>query len=524
MSTTPLTLYRPGLVVGRDAQVLHRAASPNFSGWLEHTRPAGGCARPIRLTGTIAAVDRNTGCITGQLHTDELPDRTLYKACGNRRETVCPDCAWIYRGDAYQVVCRGLTGGKGVPDFVGQHPVVFATFTAPSFGPVHHRHVPRHTCRNRQRCDCRPAPCHARSNAGTCEHAQLPACFARHDTDDPRLGQPLCLDCYDHTHQVVWNYFSGELWRRTKQAIGRHLAAHCCKRGIPFVRVVTASGKVRWVPPVRVSHGKVAEMQRRAAVHFHALLRLDGVDPDEPDALVPPPAGITVDDLEEAVHTAAARITVTTPAHPDRRQGWLVAWGEQVDVRRINTAGDELTDGKVAAYLAKYATKATEATGHSLIRFTPATIDDYADPEGDHVARLIDACWHLGRPTHTNGTGGAATAGDRQGGLDTQPNFYGGLRRWAHMLGFGGHFLTKARRYSVTFGQLRDTRATYRRTEDDDELAETITVGTLTYIGSGWLSDGDALLANTAARQRRESSRIGREELAHEAWLLGAAA
>ncbi|MGW5668072.1 replication initiator, partial [Micromonospora sp. NPDC003776] len=179
MSTTPLTIYRPGLAVGRDAQVLRRAASPEFSGWLEHTRPAGGCARPIRLTGTIAAVERDTGRITGQLHTDELPDRTLYKACGNRRESVCADCAWVYRGDAYQVVCRGLTGGKGVPASVGRHPVVFATFTAPSFGPVHHRHVARHTCRSRQRCDCRPAPCRARSNAGTCPHRRPVACFAR---------------------------------------------------------------------------------------------------------------------------------------------------------------------------------------------------------------------------------------------------------------------------------------------------------------------------------------------------------
>ncbi|MEV4489639.1 replication initiator [Micromonospora coxensis] len=524
--STPLTIYRPGLAAGRDAQVLHRAASPEFSGWLEHTRPAGGCSRPVRLTGTITAVDRNTGRITGQLHTDELPDRTLYKACGNRRESVCPDCAWVYQGDAYQVVCRGLTGGKGVPASVGRHPVVFATFTAPSFGPVHHRHVPRHTCRTRQRCDCRPFPCRARSSAGTCPHGQPAACFARHDNDDPQVGQPLCLDCYDHDHQVVWNYFSGELWRRTKQAIERQLAVLCRKRGIPFVLVVTASGKVRRVPPVRVSHGKVAEMQRRAAVHFHALLRLDGVDPGDPgdpDAVVPPPVGITVDDLEEAVRAAASRIAVTTPAHPDQQQGWLVAWGEQVDVRRIHTAGGELTDGKVAAYPAKYATKATEATGHSSARLTPATVGDYADPEGDHTARLIDACWHVGRPTHTDTASGAAPADDRQDSLDAKPNVYGGLRRWAHMLGFGGHFLTKARRYSFTFALLRDTRATYRRTEDH-EPADTITVGTLTYIGSGWLTEGDALLANTAARQRRESRRLGREELAHEAWLLGAAA
>jgi hypothetical protein len=258
-------------------------------------------------------------------------------------------------------------------------------------------------------------------------------------------------------------------------------------------------------------------------VHFHVLLRLDGVDPDDPDTLVPPPAGITVDDLDAAVHYAASRITVTTPPHPDQPDGWLIAWGAQVDVRRINSTDGELTDDKVAAYLAKYATKATEATGHCSTRLTPATIDDYADPEGDHTARLIDACWHLGLPTPADTSSGAATHGDRQDSLDTKPNVYGGLRRWAHMLGFGGHFLTKARRYSVTFALLRDTRATYR-SEEDDQPTDTITVGTLTYIGSGWLSEGDALLANTAARQRRESRRIGREELAQEAWLLGAAA
>ncbi|MBG6103178.1 hypothetical protein IW249_003592 [Micromonospora vinacea] len=518
--STPLTLHRPSVASGRNAQALYRAATPEFSGWLEHTAAAGGCSRPIRLTGAIASVEMTTGRITGQLRTDELPDQALYKACGNRRESQCRDCAWVYAGEAYQVVRCGLTGGKGVPDSVARHPVVFATFTAPSFGAVHHRHVARHTCRSRPHCDCRPAPCRARGAAGTCQHGQPAACFARHDTDDPQLGQPLCLDCYDHEHQVVWNHFSGELWRRTKQAVERHLAALCRRRGMPFVQVVTGSGKVRRVPPVRVSHGKVAEMQRRAAVHFHVLLRLDGVDPD-PNALVPPPAGITVDDLEAAVHAAARQIVVTTPPHPDRPHGWVVAWGEQVDVRRINAADGELTDGKVAAYLAKYATKATESTGRSFTRLTPATIDDYADPEGDHLARLIDACWHLGRPTGT--ACGATTAGDRQGSLDTESNAYARLRRWAHMLGFGGHFLTKARRYSVTFGLLRDTRATYRREENDEPL-DTITVGTLTYSGSGWLTEGDALLLNTAASQRRESRRIGREELAHEAWLTEAAA
>ncbi len=512
-----LTLHRPGLADGRNAQALHRAATPDFFGWLEHTRAAAGCTRPIRLTGTLTAVETGTGRVVEERHTDELPDRTLYKACGNRRAAQCPDCAWVYAGDAFQVVRCGLTGGKTVPTTVARHPVVFATFTAPSFGAVHHRHIARHTCGDRRRCDCRPAPCHARRTGGTCPHGQPAACFARHDSDDPQLGRPLCLDCYDHDHQVVWNAFSGELWRRTKQAIERHLTALCRRRGIVHVQVVTDSGKLRRVPPVRVSHGKIAEMQRRGAVHFHVLLRLDGVDPYDRHALVPPPAGITADDLDAAVHAAARQITVTTPPHPDRPHGWPIAWGEQVDVRRIGTSDGDVTDGKVAAYLAKYATKSTEVTGHCSTRLTPDTIDGYADPEGDHLARLIDACWRLGRPTHHHTSATAAPTDKSQASLDAGSNAYAGLRRWAHMLGYGGHFLTKARRYSVTFGLLRDTRATYRRTEDDD-TADTITVGTLAFVGSGWLTNGDALLANTAAAQHRERRRVGREELAQEAW------
>ena len=34
---------------------------------------------------------------------------------------------------------------------------------------------------------------------------------------------PLCLDCYDHAHQVVWNLHAGEPWRRTRIAIERHV-------------------------------------------------------------------------------------------------------------------------------------------------------------------------------------------------------------------------------------------------------------------------------------------------------------
>jgi hypothetical protein len=100
------------------------------------------------------------------------------------------------------------------------------------------------------------------------------------------------------------------------------------------------------------------------------------------------------------------------------------------------------------------------------------------------------------------------------------------LQRWAHMLGFGGHFLTKARRYSVTFKVLRQARTLFRRLQvqegdgspdqrQDALDAETVLViNGLSYDGSGWHTTGDALLANTAADQARRRRQVAREETA----------
>ena len=72
--------------------------------------------------------------------TDE-PGGRLLVACRNRRASRCPPCAEFYRADTYQLIRAGLVGGKNVPDTVAGHPKVFATLTAPSFGPVHHQVV-----------------------------------------------------------------------------------------------------------------------------------------------------------------------------------------------------------------------------------------------------------------------------------------------------------------------------------------------------------------------------------------------
>jgi hypothetical protein len=119
----------------------------------------------------------------------------------------------------------------------------------------------------------------------------------------------------------------------------------------------------------------------------------------------------------------------------------------------------------------------------------------YADPDGTHTQRLVDACWTLGGPAE-----------------------WRSLRRWAHMLGFGGHFLTKSRHYSVTFRLLREARAVWQRTVSTTgperatqaEQPTVLVVNFLDFIGAGWLTNGDAILANTSAamaRERREAAR-----------------
>jgi hypothetical protein len=210
---------------------------------------------------------------------------------------------------------------------------------------------------------------------------------------------------------------------------------------------------------------------------------------------------------------AAAFIDYTTDPHPARPEGWPIRWGEQVDVRIITLKGDNaVSDAMVAGYLAKYSTKGTEVTGHTSRRLHEANIRLYANPVGTHTERLVHASWTLG-----------------------EHNTFESLRRWAHMLGFGGHFLTKARHYSITFTALRGARITYRRTEAvgpehdptrfhcQDHLDEetTLIIGRLSYAGTGWKTTGDALLANTAAAQARKRQATGREELAHEYALDG---
>jgi hypothetical protein len=476
-------LLGPGSRGSATRTAVERATlDPDVFGWLAHIRAAAGCSNPVRLSGAIEHLDATTGAVLSRQETADMPDGVLYKACGNRRASVCPHCAEIYRADAYQLIRAGMIGGKGVDPAVAAHPGVFPTFTAPSFGLVHG---------TRQTKTGQPAPCRARRHPELCPHGVDLRCPRVHAKGEHILGQPLCMDCYDYDGQAVWNLYAGELWRRTTEGIKRYLNKMARRIGAPEVRARAC---------------KVAEFQARGVVHFHAVMRLDAYDRDDPAAVLPCPAGLDVVDLVDAVHYAARATRFRTPPHPDRPEGWLIEWGKQVDVIPLRVRADqEITDELVAGYFAKYATKSTEATGHVSRRLNSDTIDLYTGqdprlkrPHGPtHTERLIDACWTLG--------------GYHQ---------WTKLRRWAHMLGFGGHFLTKSRAYSVTFRTLRNRRVIWRRIVDEDQAATTdgettLIVGTLTYAGTGWHTLGDAMLANTSADLARHRARIAREEYAH---------
>jgi hypothetical protein len=121
------------------------------------------------------------------------------------------------------------------------------------------------------------------------------------------IGEAICPECFDYEGQVLWNALAPELWRRTTIAM---------RRALPRVVGMRASEAKRLV---RLQYVKVAEYQKRGAVHFHAVIRLDGM-PSEDDASVvaPPPAAFGVDVLEQVVREAWA----AAKAPVRRSWGW----------------------------------------------------------------------------------------------------------------------------------------------------------------------------------------------------------
>jgi hypothetical protein len=446
-----------------------RAGRTDFPKLEAQLRSSGYCARPVRLVGHIETCTGDGRRRVWSTRTE--PDGILRKACGNRREAVCPPCAERYRQDAYHLIAAGLRGGKGVPDTIAEHPAIFVTLTAPSFGLVHTRATEP---------DGRPRRCRPRRDGELCPHGVRLSCAAIHAENDPCLGEPLCRECFDHTGAVVWNNLLGELWRRTTIYLPRKLAR----------RLGITQKTLRKL--VRASYVKVAEYQRRGLVHVHAVIRLDRALPAyRRDQIQPPDCCFTVELLEHALRAAAADVRAPLP---QELGGGTVAWGAELDVRVL----DATARGEVAGYLAKYATKSTEQAGSVLHPVTEAGVDQL--PVREHVRAYMRAAFEL----HAD----PELAGRRFGAC-------------AHALGHRGHCLTKSRRYSTTLKALRQARERHvheqllARGKDPAQRAIAAAeqrVAHLRYVGQGHITAADELLARSAHSRAREWRRLAREE------------
>jgi hypothetical protein len=186
-----------------------------------------------------------------------------------------------------------------------------------------------------------------------------------HGEQDSAVSQPLCPDCYDYPGHVLWHTLAGYLWNRFCVTLRRHLAS------------ATGITQTRLRDHLVVSFAKVAEYQRRGAVHFHAVIRLDG--PDGPSS--PPPTWATLDLLGEVVRSAASAVEVPAP-----RRTVVV----DVDVNGLDAKPQTLSRLPADALLA------VDAGLIVVIRLGDAAVDRAAftliGPVGKQVVRFTAPC------------------------------------------------------------------------------------------------------------------------------------
>jgi hypothetical protein len=186
---------------------------------------------------------------------------------------------------------------------------------------------------------------------------------------------------------------------------------------------------------VRVQFAKVAEFQRRGIIHFHALIRLDG-PPTDSHTYPAPAVEVASQTLADLVTAAARLVWCDAPPVDGKDRVRRLRFGAQLDARPVAGAADrhghggELHPGTVAAYIAKYATKAA------------ADLPTQPHRRNAHLLRLQATLRKLAR---------RATLGD----LSRDDLSYRGWGRWVDMLGFRAHFASKSGCYSVTLGRLR---------------------------------------------------------------------
>ena len=425
-------------------QIIARASSSTYDMWWKRVTASGHCAHPIQLT---RQTTEGAALVFGR--------------CKNRRAAVCPSCSDLYAGDTWHLVHAGLEGGQDIPSTVAEHPAVFATLTAPSFGRVHST-----------RADDRgaPRPCQPTST-GLCGHGRSVDCLLVHEPDDVLLGQPLCSDCYDYLGHVLTTWYTPKLWSRFTTSLRR------------LIRPPAAAN-------VRVSFVKVVEMQTRLIPHIHAVVRLDAkTDSTAPE---PPARGVKAAELAALIRRAASAVELEVPAPGGEVR--TLRFGTQVDTQTL-TVADDMEAGssearKVAGYLANYVTKSVADSGLYPHRISPAAIELLNVT--DHTREILRAAVQLS---------------------EMAPE-YAGMTDWLHTLGYRGHVTTKSRRYSTTMRELRARRTEHERASgahrDGGEVGHTEDIE-WSFTRAGHKTPGDRYLALSAALKHREENWAARQ-------------
>lgn len=287
-------------------------------------------------------------------------------ACGSRWQDRCETCSDTYRKRTHLVIASGLPrpGDGGV--------AVLATLTAPSFGQVHRAARPKKARRTR-----------------------VCGCGEFHDVTRHRglIGSPLDAGSYDYAGAVRWNESAPLLWNAFRHRL---------------LRAADALG-------VDVEMCRIAEPQRRGAVHFHALLVFRPVDgeafPSSADLrefvadLLPTPLRRRAE-LERTLGAAAAADHINHGPTATAPDGTVLRFGSESDARvlRPRRGADGVVGwGAVSGYLAKYLTKSLGGA-------------DLADPvpHGSPVAVHLDRLGSIAakRATYRAARRGVGRSGD----------------------------------------------------------------------------------------------------------------
>ena len=252
--------------------------------------------------------------------------------------------------------------------------------------------------------------------------------------------------------------------------------------GVAPRSISPASLLLRWGQPGRggKAHASLllsgGGVQRRGAVHLHAVVRADGPEGASPTH--------RSHKLTEACAAAACSVSVSH------------ARGRPAGARRSTSRySDTATRGRQGGDLCRQ-------VRHEVLE---------QDPRLDRRIASSGTS-RPGPPAHLHRNVPTALE------LDAEPELgHLHLARHAHRLGLGGHFLTKSRSYSTSFAALREARAQWNeaRRHGGQIPEDRVIESHWRAIGAGWANQGESLFASRRAASAGRGPEGGALPLVH---------